>query len=109
MAGANKDKFLLKINVLRSQTVSNVEQTVWALADNGNDVFASYCSCTVGLSHCCNLVIAFLYSIENAALQGLTNLTCTDAACRFNDTSNMVIKGYRPNDVAVEKMLLRKN
>ena len=103
MAGANKDQFLSKINVLPSQKVSSVKNTVWALADKGNDMFSSYCACTAGLSHCCNLAVAFLYMIENAALQGLANPTCTDAACIINDRSNMVVKGYRPEDAAVEK------
>ena len=72
-------------------------------------MIASSCVCTADLSHCCNHVIAFFYKIEYTALQGLTNPTCTHAACSFNDRSDIVIKGYTPNDVTVENMLLRKD
>ena len=65
------------------------------LADKSDDVLDAYYACTAGL--------AFLYKIACAALQGPTNPTWTDAACRFNDKSNRVIKGYRPDDLGVEK------
>ena len=66
-------------------------------------MLTAYCACAAGLSHCCNQVIAFLYKIECAALQGLTNPNCTDAACRFNYRSKRAIKSYRVNDVALEE------
>ena len=69
----------------------------------GDGVIASSCACTAGLSNCCNNVIAFFYKIEYTALQDLTNRTCTDAACRFDYRSDMVIKINKPNDVTVEK------
>lgn len=108
LTGANKDKILLKTSVLPSQNVNSAEHTVWVLADKGSDVLTAYCACTAGLSRCCNHVIAVLYKIEYAVSQGMTNPTCTDVKCRFNDRSKRVIKGCRVNGIVLEKHVVSK-
>ena len=59
LTSGNKDKILLKTNVLPTPKASSAEH-----ADKGGDVLTAYCDCTAGLSHCCYHVTAVLHKIE---------------------------------------------
>ncbi len=47
----------MKSNVLPSQKVTSSGQFVWVLIEQNGDILTVYCSCTAGLSRCCNHVI----------------------------------------------------
>ena len=61
-----------------------------------------YCSCTVGYSKCCNHLIAVLYKVEQANLQGLTNPSCTDVACYWKSSSKKNIGPSRIKDMNLQ-------
>ncbi len=100
----SENKTVLKSKVLPSQKVTSSSHTVWALIEKNGDILTAYCSCTAGLSRCCNHVIALLYKIEYAVSEGYTNSTCTDIKCQFNDRSNKVIKGCKLKDIFSKNM-----
>ena len=103
LTDGGKNIILLKSSVLPSQKVSSAEHTVWVLAEKCGDILTAYCSCTAGLSQCCNHVIGVLYKVEYAVTQGLTNPTCTEVKCKLNDRSTRVIKGCKVRDMVFEK------
>ena len=104
----NENKILLKSSVLPSQNVSSAEHIVWILADASGNIITAYCSCTAGLSQCCNHVIAVLYKIEYAVSQGFTRPTCTETKSKFNDRSTKIVKGCRVDDLIIEKHMAEK-
>ena len=104
--GINKDRVIFKSSVLPSQKVSCAPHTIWMLIDKSGTILTAYCSCTAGLSRCCNHVIAALYKINFAVSEGLTNPSCTDIKSKFNDMSKKVIKGCKIRDLTFEKHVL---
>ena len=104
--GINKDRAIFKTSVLPSQKVSCAPHTVWILIDKSGTILTAYCSCTAGLSRCCNHVIAALYKINFAVSEGLTNPSCTEVKSKFNDMSKKVIKGCKIKDITFEKHVL---
>ena len=104
----NENKILLKSSVLPSQNVSSAEHIVWILADASGNIITAYCSCTAGLSQCCNHVIAVMYKIEYAVSQGFTRPTCTETKSKFNDRSTKIVKGCRVDDLIIEKHMAEK-
>ena len=106
--GADKGTVILKGNVLPSQKVASAPHVVWALLQQSGEILTAYCSCTAGLSRCCNHVIAILYKVEFAVSEGLTSPTCTEVKCKFNDMSKNVVKGCKVKDLIFEKQILGK-
>lgn len=102
--GADKDTIFLKGSVLPSQKVSSAPHVVCALLKKSGEIQTAYCSCTVGLSRCCNHVIALLYKVEFAVAE-----TCTEVKCRFNDMTKKVVKGCKVKDLIFEKQILGKS
>eukprot|EP00794_Sanderia_malayensis_P003120 gene3120-3588_t len=106
--GDNKGNIIFKSSVLPSQKVSCAPHTVWILVGKTGNVLTAYCSCTAGLSRCCNHVIAVLYKINFAVFEGLTNPSCTEVKSKYNDRSKKVIKGCKIRDLTFEKHVLSK-
>ena len=50
---------------------------LWILYKTSREIVCSYCSCTVGLSKCCNHVIAALYKVEFSNIKGFNDPVCT--------------------------------
>ena len=72
------DKVLLTGTVTPSQQVRDEHKSVWILCDKTGKILSGYCSCTAGLSNCCNHLIAILCKVEYANTHKLTNPACTD-------------------------------
>eukprot|EP00794_Sanderia_malayensis_P002409 gene2409-2777_t len=106
--GDNKGNIIFKSSVLPSQKVSCPPHTNWILVDKSGFVLTAYCSCTAGLSRCCNHVIAVLYKINFAVFEGLTNPSCTEVKSKYNDRSKKVIKGCKIRNLTFEKHVLSK-
>ena len=73
-----------KTFVMPSQRLNNEKHSLWILFKNNGDIVTSYCSCTAGLSQCCNHVAAALYKIEFANEKSLTDPACTEKECEWN-------------------------
>ena len=99
----SETRIVLKSSVLPSQKVSSASHSVWVLLKKSGEVMTAYCSCTAGLSRCCNHVIAVLYKIEYAVASGITSPSCTEVKCGFNDRSKKVIKGCKIMSMNIEK------
>ena len=80
----------IRKRVTPSQRTSATPYTVWALLQKdktdqpGGRVINAYCSCTAGPLGCCNHVVAMLFCVEAAVMQGLTKPTCTSQKSSWN-------------------------
>ena len=96
------DKVLITGTVTPSQRVRDEHKSVWIICDKSGKILSGYCSCTAGLSNCCNHLIAVLYKVEYANTHGLTNPACTDTPCSWNNKSNVDIEAKRVKDIYIE-------
>ena len=90
---------VLKPSVLPSEKVSSASHSVWVLLNKSGDVMTAYCSCTAGLSRCCNHVIAVLYN----RTPRITSHSCIEVKCGFNDRWKKVTKGCNIMSMNIEK------
>ena len=86
------ERILLSCSVTPSQRIREQSHHLWILFKTTGEPVCVYCSCTAGLSNCCNYVIAALYKVEFANLEGFTDPSCTEKVCVWNNISNRDIQ-----------------
>ena len=75
----------IRSSVKPSQRTSTTPYTLWTLLQEdkndqpGSRTIKTNCSCTARILRCCNHVVAMLFRVEVAVMQGLTKSTCTSS------------------------------
>ena len=97
----NDHSMLAKTVVMPSQRLNDDKHLVWILFDKSGNIITAHCSCTAGMSQCCNHIVAALYKIEFANENGLTSPLCTEESCKWN-TSTKAISPMKIKDMDIE-------
>ena len=103
-----KNVSILYCSVTASQTMSDTKDlwiAVNTINDKGSNVMTAWCSCMAGSYQCCNHVIACLYKIDYANVQGLCKPACTETACAWNKNTRRNVTPMRISDLVVRKKL----
>ncbi|GFS22042.1 YqaJ viral recombinase domain [Elysia marginata] len=78
--------------VTPSQNVRADPHKLWVLLNNTGEVLTSVSSCTAGLCHTCNHMIAVLYKVEYAIGNNVHSKSCTETSCQWNKGTRKEIK-----------------
>ena len=90
------------LTVTPSQRLRDEHHSLWILCDKTGEILCGYCSCTAGLSKCCNHLIAVLYKVEYANTHELTNPACTDVPCSWNNKGNADVEAKKVKDIHIQ-------
>lgn len=100
----SSERVLLSCCVTPSQRIREQPHQLWILCKTSGEIVCSYCSCTAGLSTCCNHVIAALYKVEFANIKGVNDPACTEKACAWNNSGK---KDVQPKKI--KEMVIREH
>ena len=96
------DRKLTKASVFSSQLINESKHKLWVLFDHTGDIKTAYCSCTGGVSSCCNHIVAAVYKIEFANREGFTDPSCTEELGGWNK-SLKEIKPMKIKDMDIQE------
>lgn len=90
---------------VRASMAINEEKDLWVAVQPDGKILTAWCSCMAGASGCCNHVIAAMYKVEYACIQGFCSPACTSIPCGWNKSTKTVIEPKRIADIVVRKKL----
>ncbi|GFR82132.1 YqaJ viral recombinase domain [Elysia marginata] len=93
------ERCFLTSEVTPSQGVRADPHKLWVLLNNTGEVLTSVCSCTAGMCHTCNHVIAVLYKVEYAIRNNLHSKSCTETSCQWNKGTRKEVKPKKIQDM----------
>ena len=100
------NRVLVKSSVTPSQRIHD-KHNLWNLFSSSNEdqqnIMTGYCTCTAGLSSCCNHIAAVLYKIVFANENGLIEPSCTEQLCSWNQPSKQV-KPLKVKDMIINEL-----
>ena len=81
----------LKSTCRQSQRINDAPHKLWVcLSKKSGKSMKAHCTCVAGIAQTCSHVAAALFRIEAAVRMGLTNPSCTAAACEWLPNSKLV-------------------
>ena len=102
----------LYCNVRASQSIHE-EKRLWIafekISTTSSQILSAYCSCMAGAYECCNHIIATLYKVAYAHSMGWCTPSCTELACKWNQSTKKDIVPQLISDLIVRKNLSTKN